>query len=164
LAIKLKDEILSWFEMSKENKIPVPHRTLSSFDVGQEVRHLGIAHRTDDCHFEVIDPQKAKVRSLMTGEDLIFEEGYFIRIQDVPNLPPAVDLQEAQRGERYCSLLDGKEYQILSTDEHTIRLLEIDSGQIRVHSKIGSEIFYKVNKEEPDLPMDDDGQFLLFEL
>jgi hypothetical protein len=150
--------------MSKEKEIPVPNRTLASFKAGEEIRNLGTAHRTEDCHYEVIDPQAARVRSLMTGEEVILEEGYFILIADVERLPKTEDLRNAQRGDIYKNVLDGTEFQTLSSDEHTVRLLEIESGQIRLHSKIGSEIFYKVEKEKSSHPVDNDGQFLLFEL
>ncbi len=148
--------------MSKKKQIPIPKRNLTTFKVGDEVRHLGIAHRTDDCHFEVTDPVNGITRSLMTGEDVTFEEGYFLTLSQVKKLPKTSDLNEAAKGDTFRNLLTGNEFQVISTEEHTVRLLD-NSGQLSLHSRIGSSIFYKVNKDSGP-PIDEDGQFLLFEL
>ena len=150
--------------MSKKKKIPIPFRNLSTFKQGDEVRHMGIAHRTDDCHFEVIDPKQGIARSLMTGDDFLFNEGYFIKLTDLNKLPDTEDLKNAQKGDVYKNILDGTEYCVVSEDDHTVKLVETESGQLRLHSKIGSEIFYKIDKEDSGPPIDEDGQFLLFEL
>ena len=150
--------------MNEDKNIPVPVRALSCFSAGEEVRHLGLAFRTDDCNFEVIDPENGRARSLMTGDDILMDDGYFIRLEEVRLLPETSDLSCAVRGDTYKSILDGSEYHVLSTDEHTVKLLETATGQVRLHSKIGSEVFYKLAREASGPPVDESGQFLLFEI
>ena len=149
--------------MKQKTDIPLPEKNLKSFKKGDEVHHLGMSFSTDDCNFEIIDPEQGAVRSLMTGDDLILDEGYFIRLEEVSSLPSTSNLSEAQRGDNYRNILDGSQFRVLSTDEHTVKLIDNDSGQIRLHSKIGSEIFYKLEKEADGPMVDEYGQYLLFD-
>ena len=139
---------------------------LSQFEYGVEIRDLGLAHRTKDCHFEVIDPQQGRVRSLMTGEDVDVKVGYYVLLDNVASLPLTSDLQDAEKGQYYCHLLGGCCYKVLAADDpHLVRLLDLSNSQVRLHSRLGSEYFYiyQVGGEELP-PIDDDGQFLLFEM
>ena len=150
--------------MKRETKIPVPERNLKRFSAGDEVRHLGLACRTNDCNFEVIDPERGLVRSLMTGDDITMDEGYFVHLKKVRFLPKTTNLRRARRGDVYRNILNAHEYQVLSSDEHTVKVIEKNSSQLRILSRIGSKIFYKLEKEESSHPVDETGQLLLFQI
>lgn len=152
--------------MSKEEKTVLPVRNLAEFSVGDEICDLGLSHRTDDCYFEVLDPEVGAIRSLMNGDDRIVENGYFIKLSDKALLPETSDLKEAVKGEFYKNLLDGHSYQVISAEQdHLVRLLDLDTGQMSLNSRFGNNYFYKIEKEDTGTPpIDNDGQFLLFEL
>jgi hypothetical protein len=162
-----KESIHLWNFMSKKEKPPLlPSRNLTDFAIGDEIYNLGLSHRTEDCNFEVLDPEVGALRSLMTGDDTIVDSGYFIKLADKNRLPSTADLKNALKGEFFNNLLDGKTYQVVNAeDDHLVRLLEIDSGQVSLNARTANNYFYKINKDDTGRPpIDNDGQFLLFEL
>ena len=152
--------------MSKEDKVVLPVRSLGEFSVGDEICDLGLSHRTDDCYFEVLDPGAGAIRSLINGDDRIVDSGYFIKLSDKALLPDTADLTKAVKGDFYRNLLDGHSYQVISAEEdHLVRLLDLDTGQVSLNSRFGNNYFYKIDKDITGTPpIDHDGQFLLFEL
>ena len=66
----------------KPEQTIIPSRNLRDFAAGDEIYNLGLSHRTEDCNFEVLDPEVGALRSLMTGDDIIVEDGYFIKLAD----------------------------------------------------------------------------------
>ncbi|MCM8537673.1 MAG: hypothetical protein NE334_17160 [Lentisphaeraceae bacterium] len=150
----------------KENKAILPVADTKGFTVGEEICDLGLYHRTKDCNFEVLDPKEGAIRSLMTGEDTIVESGYFIRLSEMKNLPDTSDLTDAQKGEFYRNLLDGHTFQVVeSEDDHLVRLLNVDTAQLSLNARTANNYFYKIDKDNTGSPpIDNDGQFLLFEL
>ena len=150
--------------MSKE-EYPQPKEDLSSFSVGDEIVDLGRSQSSKDCNFEVLDPQKGILRSLMTGDDIEKDSGHFLLLQDLEKLPETISLEGAQKGEFYRNIIDGKEYQVISADdEFMVKLLDLENNQVRIHSRLGS-CFYLKFQPDGDMvpPIDEDGQYLLFD-
>ena len=152
--------------LSNEKKTVMPARTLNNFAMGDEICDLGLSHRTDDCYFEVLDPEVGAIRSLMNGDDRIVDNGYFIKLQDKSLLPETIDLKDAVKGEFYKNLLDDHTFQVVSSEEdHLVRLLDLETGQVSLNSRFGNNYFYKIDKDDTGSPpIDNDGQFLLFEI
>ena len=137
--------------MSKEN-YPKPRESLTSFSCGDEIIDLGRSQSSKDCHFEVLDPARGIIRSLMTGDDL-------------EKLPETISLEKAQKGEFYKNIIDGKEYQVISADdEFMVKLLDLENNQVRIHSRLGSSFYLKFRPDGDSVPpIDEDGQYLLFD-
>ncbi|MCM8528847.1 MAG: hypothetical protein NE327_20155 [Lentisphaeraceae bacterium] len=150
--------------MSKEN-YPKPRESLTSFSCGDEIIDLGRSQSSKDCHFEVLDPARGIIRSLMTGDDIQKESGHFLLIQDLEKLPETISLEKAQKGEFYKNIIDGKEYQVISADdEFMVKLLDLENNQVRIHSRLGSSFYLKFRPDGDSVPpIDEDGQYLLFD-
>jgi len=149
----------------KKESYPTPEENLTSFKKGDEIIDLGRSQSGNDCHFEVLDPKKGILRSLMTGDDIEKKSGHFLLIEDLKKLPETVTLKLAQKGECYINIIDGKEYQVISAeDEHMVKLLDMNSNQVRIHSRLGSSYYLKFTPEGESVPpIDEDGQYLLFD-
>ena len=150
--------------MSKE-EYPKPQEDLSSFSCGDEIIDLGRSQSSQDCHFEVLDPKKGILRSLMTGDDIDKDSGNFLLIQDLEKLPKTITLENAEKGEFYKNIIDGKEYQVISADdEFMVKLLDLENSQVRIHSRMGSSFYLKFQPDGDAVPpIDEDGQYLLFD-
>ena len=149
----------------KKEEYPKPRENLKSFSCGDEVIDLGRSQSSPDCHFEVLDPEKGILRSLMTGDDFKKEEGHFLLLKDLKNLPKTESLEKAQKGEFYKNIIDGKEYQVISADdEFMVKLLDLENNQVRIHSRMGSAYYLKFLPDGDAVPpIDEDGQYLLFD-
>ena len=150
--------------MKKEN-YPKPREDLKSFSPGDEVIDLGRSQSSPDCHFEVLDPEKGILRSLMTGDDFEKENGHFLLLKDHDKLPKTVTLEKALKGEFYKNIIDDKEYQVISADdEFMVKLLDLENSQVRIHSRMGSAYYLKFLPDGDAVPpIDEDGQYLLFD-
>ncbi|MCM8540418.1 MAG: hypothetical protein NE328_09100 [Lentisphaeraceae bacterium] len=150
--------------MSKDN-YPKPREDLKSFSCGDEIIDLGRSQSSKDCHFEVLDPRKGVIRSLMTGDDIQKDNGHFLLIHDLENLPETINLENAKKGEFYKNIIDDKEYQVISADdEFMVKLLDLENNQVRIHSRMGSSFYLKFQPDGDAVPpIDEDGQYLLFD-
>ena len=153
------------FKDGMKDCYPKPHENLKAFSSGDEIIDLGRSQSGNDCHYEVIDPARGILRSLMTGEDLTKSEGYFLLIEDLEKLPKTVSLKDASKGEFYKNIIDGTEYQVISADdEHHVKLLDLAANQVRIHSRLGNSFYLKYKPDGDDIPpIDEDGQYLLFD-
>ena len=160
----LKTPLIRYETMKKEN-YPKPREDLKSFSSGDEIIDLGRSQSSKDCHFEVLDPIKGILRSLMTGDDFEKKHGHFLLITDIEKLPDTIDLAKAKKGEFYKNIIDDKEYQVISADdEFMVKLLDLENSQVRIHSRMGCSFYLQFQPDGNAVPpIDEDGQYLLFD-
>lgn len=149
----------------KKEDYPKPREDLRSFSAGDEVIDLGRSQSSPDCHFEVLDPKKGILRSLMTGDDFKKDSGHFLLLKDLHKLPKTVTLEKAEKGEFYKNIIDDREYQVISADdEFMVKLLDLENNQVRIHSRMGLPYYLKFLPDGDAVPpIDEDGQYLLFD-
>ncbi len=144
---------------------PEPLKDLKLFPPGAEIIDLKRAQSGYDCHFEVVDNEQGVIRSLMTGEDEFREDGYFMLISDYENFPKDLSFTDAKKGDLYKNLIDGSRYEVLEADDaYLVKLIELESEEIRFISRLGGCFFVKLEEKQEKLPpVDKNGQYLLFE-
>ncbi len=144
---------------------PEPVNDLKLFPIGAEIIDLKRAQSGYDCHFEVVDNERGIIRSMMTGEDELRENGAFLLLSDYEHFPKDLSFVDAKQGDFYRNLIDGSEYQVLEADdEHHVKLMELSSEEVRFVSRLGGCFFVKKNENREKLPpVDKNGQYLLFE-
>ena len=101
----------------------------------------------------------------MTGDDIQKDNGHFLLIHDLENLPETINLENAKKGEFYKNIIDDKEYLVISADdEFMVKLLDLENNQVRIHSRMGSSFYLKFQPDGDAVPpIDEDGQYLLFD-
>ncbi|WDE97952.1 hypothetical protein PQO03_19175 [Lentisphaera profundi] len=125
---------------------PKPHQGLKDFHVGDEVKRLGFT-LPEESFYEVIEPEKHLVRSLVTGEEVELSGSYFLKLEEAELLPSeTVDLEDAKIGEIYYHAYTGISYQVaqLQSNADTVTMINLESGDHSLFPRFANSQFYKI--------------------